>query len=200
MSDCAPELPLGKRRVAQAFERTHEDVPEVAPLILDPPSVLARQKHPPSKLGRRRGLCPSLVELPLAECRLSPFQRGHRRVDIHPGIDGQGELIAAERTPQGARTVDATLLEQRAQLRRQHPECLLPRRRKVLAPQQLGQLVTRDRPSVLDRQVCEQNPTLPARETLLVQPHAVCLDGEMVRHRDSNAQPACLLPTLLAAR
>jgi DNA-binding SARP family transcriptional activator len=46
--------------------------------------------------------------------------------------------------------------------------------------------------------------TLPAREALLVQPRAVRLDGETVRHRDSNAQPACLLPTLpsraLAAR
>ena len=51
ISDCVPELPLGERRIAQAFERTHEDVTEVAPLILDPPSVLAGQKHPPSKLG-----------------------------------------------------------------------------------------------------------------------------------------------------
>ncbi len=134
ISDCVPELPLRKRRIAQAFERTHEDVTEVAPLILDPPSVLARQKRPPSKLGRRRGLRPSLVELPPGEGRFSPLQRGHRRVEVDPGIGGQCELIAAERAPQHARAVDAALLEERAQLRRQHPECLLPRRRKVLAP------------------------------------------------------------------
>jgi hypothetical protein len=70
MPDCVPELPLGERRIAQAFERTHEQVTEVASLILDPSSVLAGQKHPPSELGRRRGLRPSLVEVLRCECRL----------------------------------------------------------------------------------------------------------------------------------
>jgi hypothetical protein len=46
VSDGVPELRAGERRIAQAFERTDEDVAEVAPLILDLPPVLARQNLP----------------------------------------------------------------------------------------------------------------------------------------------------------
>ena len=199
ISDGVPELSLSKRCIASAFERTHEDTTQVAPLILDPPSILAREKHPPRDLNRRRGLRPSLVEIPRGQGCLSPLERSHSRVDIDRSVGGQRQLVAAEGAPQRARAVEVALLKQRAQLRRQYPECLLPGGRKVFAPQQLAQLVAWDRPPVLCRQVCEQDPTLPAREALLVNGRAVRLDRETVCQGDSNAQ-TCLPPSTLRSR
>src|SRR6266545_942795 len=64
----------------------------------------------------------------------------------------------------------------------------VPPRRKLVAPEQLCQLVTRNGTPVLRCQVGEQDPALPAREALLVQACAVRLDGETFRQRDPNLQ------------
>ena len=165
----------------------HRDGP-VATLVFDPGTVLAGQKDSTRKLGRRRSLRASVVEVARGERRFRSLDRIRRRVNVDPGSFGKCELVAAEGARQRAGAVDAALVEQRAQLRHQHPERLLPGRGEVLAPEQLGQLVTGNRPSLLRRQVREQDSTLAPGEALLVQPRAVRLDREALRHRDSDVQ------------
>jgi hypothetical protein len=120
-------------------------------------------------------------------------------VDVDPGVGGQRELVAAERARQRRRAVDAALLEQCAQLRHQHAERLFPGRRKLLAPERLGELVPRHGTPHLHGQIREHDPSLAAGEALLVQPRTVRLDCKALDQRDSNAQVA-LPSSPLAAR
>ena len=184
--DRVPDFSIGERCVTQAFERTHEDVTKVAPLVFDPGPLLARQKDSASKLGRSRRLRPCLVEVARCECCFRSLDGNRRRVDVDPRAGRQLELVAAEGARQRRCAVDAALGEQRTQLGHQHPERLLPRRRKLfLAPEQLCQLVTRDRPPLLRRQIGEQDPALATGEALLVEPRAVRLVCKALGHRDS---------------
>ena len=73
---------FGARYIAQTFERTHEDIAEVASSFLDPRPVLAGQKASPSELGRRRGLRARLVEILRGECRFRSLDRLRRHVDV----------------------------------------------------------------------------------------------------------------------
>src|SRR5262249_1196301 len=139
-----------------------------------------------------RGLGAGVVGVARGECRLRSLDRVRRRMDVDPGALRQRQLVAAEGAGQRGGTVEAALGEQRAQLGHQYAERLLPGRRELLAPEQLRQLVPGNGPSLLRRQVREQDPTLAAREALLAQPRAVRLDREAVRHRDSDVQGALL--------
>ena len=188
VSDRLAVLARPERRVVQAFERAHEELAEVAPPLLDPVSVLAGQEAASSERGRRRALRARLGEVARGECRFRSIDRFRRRVDVDPRACGQRELVAAESARQRARAVDAALLEHRAELRHQHPERLLPGRRELLAPEQLCELVTRNGPPVLRRQVGEDDPALPAGKALLVQACTVRLDGETLRQGDPNVQ------------
>jgi hypothetical protein len=175
------ELACAEPRVAQAFERAHEDIAEVAPFLFYPGAVLAGQEASPSERGGHRRLRARLAEVTSGERRFGSLERLLRRIDVDPGASRQGQLVTAERAREGGCAVDATLLEHCAQLRHQHPERLLPGRRGRIAPEHLRELVARYRPPVLSRQVGEQDPTLPAGEALLVDTRAVRLDEETLR-------------------
>ena len=74
--------------------------------------------------------------------------------------------------------------EQAAQLAHDHGQRLVPGRGRCLAPQGLGELVPRHRPALLGHQIREQEPTLPPREALLVDHHAVGLDCDPTREEN----------------
>ena len=87
-------------------------------------------------------------------------------------------IQAPEGASQCGLAVDAALLEHRPQLAHEDRERLLPRRWQRLTPEQLGKLVSRDRPAVLREQVCEHEPPLTAWKRALVEARAVRLDRD----------------------
>jgi hypothetical protein len=79
------ELACAEGRVAQAFQRAHQDLAEVAPFLLDPGAVLAGQKASPSEPGGHRGLRARLAEVTSGQRRFGSLERLLRGVDVDPG-------------------------------------------------------------------------------------------------------------------
>ena len=173
--DRVGEVCLAERRVALAFQRAHEHLAEVTPPLLDPGAVLAREEAPPGESGGGCRLGARRFDVAGCERRFGVLHRLHRRVDVDPGAGGKRELVAAERARERGRAVDAALLQQRAQLRHQHSQRLLPGRGQLVAPEHLGQLVAGHCTPLLCCQVGEHDPTLPAGEALLAEGRAVRL-------------------------
>ena len=176
-------------RIGERAERTAAYIGELAALLLDPRSVFSGQEGLSRQgLGERTG-CLRPLEIACRErfLRLARCGGGHQHV--HPGPLGQDEPIAAERRCQGVCAVDAVLRECAAQLAGDHGERFLPRRGRCLTPQGLGELVARDRPALLGHEVGEQQPALSPVEPLLVDHHAVGLDGYPTCEEDPQLEP-----------
>ena len=175
------EVTRTERGIPHALDGAHEDLVQVPSLFLYPGTVLAGEEDSPGKRRSSSRLSLRFDEVANCQLGLGALERLERRVHVDPRARGQAQLVTAEGALESGRAVDAALLEERAELGHQHSERLLPGRGKLLVPEQVGKLVAGHGTPVLGSQVGEDDPTLPAREALLVHAGSVRLDRETVR-------------------
>ena len=87
-----------------------------------------------------------LVNLPLGD------------LEIDPGVGGKDELEIAP-------PLESVSPEQPPEPRHDHAQVRIGSRRRVVRPEDAGELVASDRPHPIAGQVNEQQPSLPARKT-----------------------------------
>ncbi len=172
-------------RVDQTAECATTDVGEFTPPFLHPVSLLTGQEGAPRQ---RRGAHGRRFRLLKIVGRLCLLRRVHSSQDVDPRSFRQVESIAAERAGQLDCTVGTELGKERAKLAREHGQRLVPARGRRLLPQRLGELIARHRPGLLEHQVGEEEPTLPPREAVLADNHAVGLDGDSTCEKNSQLQ------------
>jgi len=97
------------------------------------------------------------------------------------------------------RTVDPGLRKYDAELAHEDTQRLLPGRGRIGLPQRLGELISRHRPSVLEREVREEEATL-AREVSLVQDDSIRFQGDPTREEDLQLSLQTVLAEILPGR
>ena len=167
----------------QAVECPDERLSQPRALFRDPATVLSRQEGAPGdRLGRRR-LGAGLLEVARRERALG---RGRGLVGgdhVDPGPLGEGELVAAESAGQMLGRVEPALGEHGPELADEERERLLPRCRRHVPPERLGQLVPGNGATLRSDEIGEHEPSLTAREARLVDDGAARLDPHALRQR-----------------
>ena len=180
--------------VSQHAQRAVAELGELASLLLDPRTVLAREKGLRQQCRSLGGQAFRLLEVACRE-RVIRFVRGvRRREHVDPGLLGQLEPVAAERARKGAVAVDAAVGEERAKLADDDAQRLVPGRRRCLRPERLRELVSWHRPARLGHQVCEQQPALPSWKVRLVDHLSVGFDCDSACEKDLQLESSCALP------
>ena len=168
----------------ETVERTETNSLQLAALLIDPAPVLSRQERRPRQ---RRSLERDrfrVFDLTLRQRCLGLANRVGRGDHVDPGRVWEAQPVAAECAGESPRTVEPALREHAAQLAHEHRERLLPRRRRRFAPERLRELFAWHRSALLGHEIGKQEPTLPPREALLVDRHAVCLDCDSTREKN----------------
>jgi hypothetical protein len=173
--------------------RPDVQVTETVPLAVHPFAVVGVKTLAGESPGLP-GCADSCGELAVSECAFGSLHTRGCGLPVHPRAVRQAEAVGAERRRQHRRAVQPGLAEHPPQLRDDGAERRGPRGRQSFAPQQLGQLLTRDRAVPLAHEVGQHEAALPARQERLGQAPSVHLDPHCPTQRDAQHQRDCPRP------
>jgi hypothetical protein len=184
---------VGERSATARLERPDADLPQVLAPSLDPRAGVSGEERPASdRVGDERRTYRAL-EIAGTERRLGLVDGGVGRFDVDPRVDRQPELVAPERVLDRRPRPD--VVERRAELADKGAKRRLPGRRRCAVPQDLGELVDRNRAAALPRQDDEREPALSPGEALLWHERVPALHGHVAGevhpqcHGSSNDRP-----------
>src|SRR5262249_7092254 len=95
-------------RIREHTERTATNIGELAPPLLHPHPLLARQERLTQQRLRKRRVTRRLLEITDRKRSRSPVRRGRGHEHVDPRALGQLEPVTAERRSERTRTVDTT--------------------------------------------------------------------------------------------
>src|SRR5262245_4408538 len=178
-------IPIVERDLGTHLEGADPHLTEMRTPAFGPRTVVADQERPPSDRVRHQGPPHGTFGHIVLEGGLGLVDRGVAGLHVHPGVDRQPELVAAERL------LDARGLPQgRPQLADDRPERRPPGVRRVTVPHDLRELVARGRPVAFPRENRERQPALPCGEAPFGHQDVAVLDGYVPREVHANGHDA----------
>ena len=183
-SHCISRSVRADARLGQDAQRPRSDLGKLSPLFLHPWPVVAGQERTARDRLCQGGRSRCAFRLVLLEEALGFLRGALGRQNVDPGPLREVELVAAEGGGQGACAIDAARREHASELAHEDAERLVPGRRRCVAPENVRQLVSRHRPSVVGYEVGEEETALPPRKVPLVDHDALGFDGDPACEED----------------
>ena len=170
--------PQRERRAAGDLQQRALEVAQVGPALLGPRGEQIREERALDDVERLLGDAQRIGGVVGLERRLGAAGSALGDLDVDPrlGPELEGQLRAADQ---------ALLADGAAQARQERAQRGLGRGGRVVGPEQLDQLVARDRAGAVVDQEREDQPALAAGQ-LLLHPYAAELDAQRAAQRDTR--------------